>query len=73
MLTVDDEYSHQNRENLTLPIQIQLSKRSKKSSYHFNVVLESTINVEHLAKKYEIHSLSISEIIDSKRCDYLNA
>ena len=25
------------------------------------------------SKKLELHSLSISEIIDSERCDYLNA
>ena len=30
-------------------------------------------NLEHLKKKHDLHSLSISQIIDSKRCGYLNA
>ena len=42
----------------------------------FIAFLESTLNIEHFEKKKikknEPHSLSISQIIDSDRRDYLN-
>ena len=44
MLTADSEYSRHNSENLTLPIQRQLSRKTK-------TFLESTLNFEHFEKK----------------------
>ena len=44
MLTADSEYSRHNSENLTLPIQRQLSRETK-------AFLESTLNFEHFEKK----------------------
>ena len=34
--------------------------------------LEGTQNFEHFKKEHELHSLSISEIIQPKKCGYLN-
>ena len=51
---------------------MQLSKKQKKFCCNFIAFFESTLNLEHLGKN-ESHSLSISEVIDSERRDYLNA
>ena len=53
-------------------IQMQLSKKPKAFCCFFIPFLESTLNFEHF-EKIEPHSLSISEIIDSKRRDHQNA
>ena len=45
MFTINDKYSRHNRENLPLPIQMQLSKKSKSFCY-----LESKLNFEHFEK-----------------------
>ena len=70
MLTVD-EYSRSNRENLPLPIQMQLSKKPNVFCQFFIAFLKSKLNFEHFERKES--SLSISKIIDSKRRGYLNA
>ena len=36
-------------------------------------VLEYALNFEYFEIKHEPHNFSISEIIDSQRCGYLNA
>ena len=73
-LTADYEYSRSNRENLPLPIQMQLFKKPKTFCCIFIAFLESTLNFEYFEKKKKkSHSLSISEIIDSERRGYLNA
>ena len=69
-LTTFGEYSRRNRENLPLPIQIQLSGKLKSFSHNFIAFLECTLNLEHFEKK-EPHSSSISEVIDSERPAYL--
>ena len=71
MLTVDYEYSRSNRENLPLPIQMQLSKKPNVFCQFFIAFLKSKLNFEHFERKES--SLSISKIIDSKRRGYLNA
>ena len=64
--TVDDEYCRHNRENLPLPIQMQLSKEPKTFCHFLIAFLKSKLNFEHFEKKkIEPHCLSISEIIDS--------
>ena len=70
MLTVD-EYSRSNRENLPLPIQMQLSKKLNAFCQFFIAFLKSKLNFEHFERKES--SLSISKIIDSKRRGYLDA
>ena len=64
MLTVD-EYSRSNRENLPLPIQMQLSKKLKAFCQIFSAFLKSTLNFEHFERKKSCSS--ISKIIDSER------
>ena len=54
-------------------IQTPLSLKQKTFSGFFIAFLKSTWNGEHFQKKGESSSLSISEIIDSKRGGYLSA
>ena len=73
MLTSNYDYSRSDRENLLLPIQLQLSDKLKTFSQFFIAFLESTSNFEHFEKKDEPHSSSIYEVTDSERRAYLNA
>ena len=57
---------------LTQQVQTQLSLKQKTFSGFFIALLKSTWNGEHFQKKGESSSLSISEIIDSKRDGYLS-
>ena len=54
-------------------VQTPLSLKQKTFSGFFIAFLKSTSNVGHFKKKGESSSLSISEIIDSKRSGYLSA
>ena len=49
-LIADDDYFDHNKENLLLPIQIQLSKKPKTFCCIFKPFLESTLNFEHFEK-----------------------
>ena len=71
-LTANYDYSRSNRENLSLPIQMQLSEKPKTFCQYFIAFLESTLNL-NILKKHESHSSSISEVIESERRAYLNA
>ena len=71
-LTANYEYSGSNRENLPLPIQIQLFEKLKVFCCIFIAFLESTLSFERFEKN-ESPSLSVSEIIDSKKRAYSNA
>ena len=55
-LTVDDKHYMLNRDNLTQPIQIQLSLKQKTFSSFFFAFLKSILNLKHLPKKKERHS-----------------
>ena len=50
-MTVDDKYYLFNKDNLTQPIQMQLSKKQEKFSEIFIAFLKSILNFEHLPKK----------------------
>ena len=54
-LTVDDKHYMLNRDNLTQPIQIQLSQKQKNFSEFFFAFLKSILNDKHLAKKDNTH------------------
>ena len=73
MLTANYEYSRSNREDLPLPIQVKLSKKPLMFCDSFFQILQSTLNFECSEKKNEPHRSSISEVIHSERCAYLNA
>ena len=60
---------------LTLTEQVQTSLSLKQNTFSgfFIAFLKSTLNGEHFQKRGESSSLSISELIDSKRGGYLSA
>ena len=66
-------YSGRNMQTLTQQVQTPLSLKQKICSGCFIAFLKSRWNGEHFGKKGESSSLSISEIIDSKRGGYLSA
>ena len=49
-LTAIYKHSRSNRKNLPLPIQMQLSRKSKTFCQFFIAFLESTLNFEHFEK-----------------------
>ena len=54
--TVDDNHYPLNRENLTEPIQMQLSKKQKTFSEISFAFLNSLLNFKHLPTKDDPHS-----------------
>ena len=72
-LTAEYTYSHRNMQTFTQKVQTTLSLKQKTFSGFFIAFLKSTWNGEHFQKKRESSSLSISEIINSKRGGYLSA
>ena len=72
-LTAGYTYSGRNMQTFTQQVQTPLSLKQKTFSGFFIAFLKSTWNGEHFQKKGESSSLSISEIIDFKRGDYLSA
>ena len=55
-LTVNDKHYLLNRDNLTQPIQMQLSEKQKTFSQFFFGFLKSILNFKHLAAKDEARS-----------------
>ena len=49
-LTADGKYSLLNRDSLTQPIQMQISRKEKPFSYFFALFLKSNLNFEHIQK-----------------------
>ena len=66
-------YSGRNMQTYTQQVQTPLSLKQKSFSGFFIDFLKSTWNAEHFQKKGESSSLTISELIDSKRGGYLSA
>ena len=71
--TAEYTYSRRIMQTFTQQVQTPLSLKQKTFSGFFIAFLKSTWNGEHFEKKLEPSSLSISEIIDSKRGGYLSA
>ena len=65
-LAADDKYPVLNRDNLTIPIQMQLSQKKKTFSQFFAAFLKSRLNFEYFEKKDYPHSFCISEITNSE-------
>ena len=72
-LTAEYTYSGRNMQTFTQQVQTPLSLKQKFFSGFFIAFLKSTWNKEDFEKKEESSSLSISEIIDSKRGGYFSA
>ena len=65
-LAADDKYPVLNRDNLTIPIQMQLSQKQKTFSRFSAALLKSRINLSSFEKNYDAHRVCISEITDSE-------
>ena len=65
-LAADEKYPVLNRDNLTIPIQMQLSQKQKTFSQLFAAFLKFRLNFKYFEKKYYPHRFFISEITDSK-------
>ena len=72
-MTVEYKYSRRNMQTFAQQVQTPLSLKQKIFSGLFIAFLKSPWNVEQFQRKGEFSSLSISEIIDSKRGGYLSA
>ena len=66
-LSSDGKYSLLNKDNLTQPIQMQLSRKQKTFSEFFCAFLKSSLNFEHFQKKDDSHSWGISKITESEK------
>ena len=65
-LAADEKYLVRNRENSTIPIQMQLSEKQKGLSRFFAALLRSSWNFERFGRKDDPHNFCISEITDSE-------
>ena len=67
VLTADEKYSLLNGNNLTQPIQMQLSQKKKTFPGISFTFLKSILNLEHFQKKENRRNWCISEITDFER------
>ena len=65
-LATDEKYPVVNRDNLTIPIQMQLSEKQKTFSEFFPKFLKSRFNFKHFEKKDDPHRFCILEVTDSE-------
>ena len=63
-LATDEKYPVLNRDNLTIPIQMQLSEKQKTFSQFSAPFLKCFSNFERFEKKDDPHRICISEITD---------
>ena len=66
-LSTDGKYSLLNRDNLTQPIQMQLSGKQKTFSEVFCEFWKSSLNFRHFQTKHYSHSWYISKITESEK------
>ena len=71
-LNEDSKYSLLKRDNLTQPIQMELSQKQKIFSRYFSPFFKSNLNFEHFQKKYDSHPWGTSKITDSEKHGYIN-
>ena len=65
-LLADEMYTVLNGDNLTIPIQMQLSQKHKTFCQFFTAFLKSSWNFEHFDKKDDAHRFCNFEITDSE-------
>ena len=65
-LDVDERYPVLNRDNLTIPIQMQLSLRQETLSQFFSASLKFTLRFQYFEKKNDPQRFCISDITDSE-------
>ena len=66
-LSADAKYSLFNRDNLTQPTQMEVSRKQKTFSDFFSAFLKSSLNFEHFLKKDDPHCWCISKITDTEK------
>ena len=65
--SANSRYSLLNRNNLTQPIQMQLSRKQKTFCEFFSAFLKSSLNFEHFQQKEDPHGWCISKITDTEK------
>ena len=65
-LAADNKYIVLNKDNLTIPTEMQLSEKQKMSSQFFAAFLKSTWNFKHFLKKDDSHRVCFFKNKDSK-------
>ena len=65
-LAANEKYPLLKRDNLTIPIQMQLSQKQKTFSEFFAAFLKFRLNFKYFETKYDPHRFCISEITDSE-------
>ena len=63
-MAANDKYPILNEDNLTVPIQMQLSRKKKYFSQFFALISKSRLNFKHFEEKDGPHRFCISEITD---------
>ena len=66
-MTANYEYSRSNRENLPLPLQMQLSEKPKTFSEFFIAFLKSTLNFEHFKNKMSLIAQVFLKLLTPKK------
>ena len=66
-LSADGKYSLFNRDNLTQPIQMQVSRKQKTFSQFFSAFLKSSLYFKHFEQKDDSHSWGVSKITESEK------
>ena len=65
-LAADEKYHVLNTENLTIPIQMQLSQKQNTFDEFLAAFWKSTLNFKHFQTKHHAHRICIFEMTDSK-------
>ena len=65
-LAVDDKYPVLNKENLLIPIQMELFQKQETFPQELAPILQSGLNLKYFLKKDKPHRLFNSEIRDSE-------
>ena len=65
-MAADEKYPVPNRDNLSIPIEMQLCQKQKTFSEFLAAFLKSILNFKHFGKEDDPHSFCISEITDSE-------
>ena len=64
-LAADEKYPVLHRDNLTIPIQMQISQKQKTLAEFFASNFKSRLNFKHFFKKDDSHRFCIFEVTDS--------
>ena len=65
-MAANEKYPVLNRDNLTIPIQMQLSQKEKTFSQFLDAFFKSRLNFKRFEKENDPHNFCISKITDSK-------